>query len=153
MRFSLLLTTLVTAAVVSAQGTGNVSPCIQQCSQQAATSAGCKDITQTSCICASQAFSSAATQCLQTSCSQADMQAAMGLQAALCAPYTNNGTITSAANAGMTTSTAAPTSSAAAAAASTGPSAATTSSNSGSTAQVGFSFVLAVALGVVGMLA
>ncbi|KAG9021967.1 hypothetical protein FS837_006832 [Tulasnella sp. UAMH 9824] len=153
MRLSLILTTLVAAVVVSAQGTGDVSPCIQQCSQQAATTAGCKDITQTSCICTSQAFNTAAAQCLQSTCSQADQQAAMGLQAALCAPYTNNSTVSSVAHAGMTTSTAAPTSSAAAAASNAPSASATTSSNSGSIAKVGFVSVLAVAFGAVGILA
>ncbi|KAG8967897.1 hypothetical protein FRC05_001862 [Tulasnella sp. 425] len=95
-------------------------------------------------------------QCLQTNCTPADQQAAMGLQAALCAPYTNTKPVSSVAYAGMTStaSTVAPTSSAGAAAASSVPSAsATKSSNAGSAVKVGYGSIFAVAVGAAGMLA
>ncbi|KAI1784984.1 hypothetical protein LXA43DRAFT_171604 [Ganoderma leucocontextum] len=87
--------------------TTGLSPCILQCTTQAASSAGCSSVTDISCVCSNTKFQQAALTCLQQSCTAAEVQAAMALQAQEC------GSASSAASSGASSATSVPSSAAA----------------------------------------
>ncbi|KAG8899092.1 hypothetical protein FRB99_006943 [Tulasnella sp. 403] len=100
MRVSIIVAALAPIVAVSAQSTtetsdsvsapaatpSGVTTCVTDCSGTAATAAGCTSFTNLPCVCTNPAFQQAATTCLQTNCPD-QLQAAVGLQQSLCAPY------------------------------------------------------------------
>ncbi|ETW74605.1 hypothetical protein HETIRDRAFT_461384 [Heterobasidion irregulare TC 32-1] len=84
--FVVLASTNVIAQSSSAVPTGvaGLSPCIITCLTQASSSGTCSSFTDISCVCSSQAFQSAAAQCLTSSCSSSDQAAALQLQQTEC---------------------------------------------------------------------
>ncbi|KIO28878.1 hypothetical protein M407DRAFT_242817 [Tulasnella calospora MUT 4182] len=58
--------------------------CAMACTETAATSSGCADPTDTTCLCTSDAFINAVTQCVITTCSAADQAAAASMADELC---------------------------------------------------------------------
>ncbi|KAG6843544.1 hypothetical protein H0H87_003356 [Tephrocybe sp. NHM501043] len=71
------------AAEPSASLPAGVTPCILGCIQPAAEAAGCS-FTDATCVCSSAQFQDQATQCLTSTCSADDVQAALALQAQQC---------------------------------------------------------------------
>ncbi|KAH7883432.1 hypothetical protein F5I97DRAFT_243315 [Phlebopus sp. FC_14] len=61
-----------------------IDDCILTCVTQAAASGGCSSFTDLQCVCTSTAFQSAALQCLQSTCTPADVTAATQLQQQEC---------------------------------------------------------------------
>ncbi|QRV84015.1 CFEM domain protein [Ceratobasidium sp. AG-Ba] len=85
------------SAQSSASGTASaavpsqsISSCILQCSNQAASSAGCTSFTDLSCVCTSTKFQTDAGTCIQQKCPN-EMSAATELQKQLCASVSASG--------------------------------------------------------------
>ncbi|RDB20788.1 hypothetical protein Hypma_012144 [Hypsizygus marmoreus] len=64
-------------------GVSGITPCIIGCVQPAAEANGCA-FTDPTCVCASAQFQADARACLESTCSAAEVQAALGLQAQQC---------------------------------------------------------------------
>ncbi|PAV20151.1 ectomycorrhiza-regulated CFEM domain-containing [Pyrrhoderma noxium] len=80
-----------TASAASPSGTGSIDACILTCVTQAASSAGCSSFQDLQCVCTNTDFQSAAQQCLQSSCTAADLNTALGLQQSQCAAVSASG--------------------------------------------------------------
>ncbi|KAG8769821.1 hypothetical protein FRC12_004723 [Ceratobasidium sp. 428] len=70
--------------------TDQIPPCIYKCTSDAATAAGCSSNADVNCICTSDKFLTAATQCILSGCSAQDQAAALTLQDQLCAAVTGS---------------------------------------------------------------
>ncbi|QRV98063.1 CFEM domain protein [Ceratobasidium sp. AG-Ba] len=118
MKFSVVFAAVLigfVSAQSSASGTASaavpsqsISPCILQCSTQAAQTAKCSSFTDLACVCTSQTFQADAGKCIQSTCSN-EMSAAQELQKQLCASVSASGsagtaTATSPAASGSATS-------------------------------------------------
>jgi len=68
-------------------GTEGINPCILGCATSAASSAGCANVTDFRCLCTSNAFDTAAGQCIQATCPD-QASAAQALHSAQCATAT-----------------------------------------------------------------
>ncbi|KAI0737225.1 hypothetical protein C8Q80DRAFT_1067975, partial [Daedaleopsis nitida] len=64
--------------------TAGLSSCLIGCVTQAASSSGCSSYTDFACICSSDQFLQQARSCLESSCSDQDVQTAEKLQQAEC---------------------------------------------------------------------
>ncbi|KAI0762955.1 hypothetical protein C8Q74DRAFT_189878 [Fomes fomentarius] len=62
-----------------------ITQCILGCISQASSANGCSGITDVTCLCTNQQFQQTATSCLESSCSQQEIQAAQQLQQQQCA--------------------------------------------------------------------
>ncbi|KAG8771508.1 hypothetical protein FRC12_003571 [Ceratobasidium sp. 428] len=92
MKYSTVFVTLLAGYVAAQSGTASsaaptstagLSPCIAECSTQAAQDAGCSSLTDTTCVCTNTDFQSSVVECLQTNCPD-EMAAAMQLQQQIC---------------------------------------------------------------------
>ncbi|ELU42098.1 CFEM domain-containing protein [Rhizoctonia solani AG-1 IA] len=72
-----------TSSATPPVSTGDISPCVMQCSTQAAQTAGCTGITDVECLCGSTEFQKAALTCLQSQCPD-EVASATALQSQLC---------------------------------------------------------------------
>ncbi|KAJ8587679.1 hypothetical protein M405DRAFT_934573 [Rhizopogon salebrosus TDB-379] len=88
----------LTTSSASALPSG-LTPCIIQCSSQAAASSGCSSYIDLTCVCSSSAFQTAAGACLQANCTAADIQAATQIQTTECSSLTSNSTTTTSSSA------------------------------------------------------
>ncbi|KAG6915584.1 hypothetical protein DXG01_010852 [Tephrocybe rancida] len=95
-----------TAAEPSTSLPAGINQCIIDCVTTAAQDAGCSSFTDLTCVCTSTPFQTAAAQCLQSTCTPADVQAALALQAQQCSAIPPSGSATgSATTEGGATST------------------------------------------------
>lgn len=83
MKSALILAVSGLAAFASAQ-LGDVPPCALTCLTDNLPDTGC-GLTDFKCSCSNQPFIAAATQCIQSSCPEADQQKALAATKALCA--------------------------------------------------------------------
>ncbi|THU91811.1 hypothetical protein K435DRAFT_223018 [Dendrothele bispora CBS 962.96] len=72
------------AVAVHAQDLSGVDECIIDCVTSAASSNGCSSFTDLSCVCSNTQFQQASLSCLQSKCTQDDVNNAMQLQQAQC---------------------------------------------------------------------
>ncbi|KAG8912731.1 hypothetical protein FRC00_003921 [Tulasnella sp. 408] len=63
--------------------TTGIPACVMTCTMQEAPAAGC-DVTDATCLCASEAFQTAAARCIAQTCSADDQAAALQYQTQLC---------------------------------------------------------------------
>ncbi|KAG8873881.1 hypothetical protein FRB97_006366 [Tulasnella sp. 331] len=81
-----------TSSGVTPAESGAITPCITDCSSQAAAVAGCSSYADLACICPSTVFTQNADACLAANCTTAEQTAAQGLDTSLCAPFVGNST-------------------------------------------------------------
>ncbi|KIY64657.1 hypothetical protein CYLTODRAFT_425021 [Cylindrobasidium torrendii FP15055 ss-10] len=79
---------LLAALLVGAQ---DVPSCVLTCSTQSLSSGSCTSVTDIACICSDQAFQAAALSCLQSTCSESELQAALSLQQSQCGSTSASG--------------------------------------------------------------
>ncbi|KAF5351560.1 hypothetical protein D9758_007188 [Tetrapyrgos nigripes] len=93
MYFSIIFTLSVLATSVAAQSstssasapvsTADIPPCVLNCIQEALPG-NCDSISDINCLCTSTNFQLASLQCLQSKCSNAELETATSLQGNLC---------------------------------------------------------------------
>ncbi|KAI0071467.1 hypothetical protein K474DRAFT_617001 [Panus rudis PR-1116 ss-1] len=64
--------------------TPSLTPCILNCLQQASSGTSCSSFTDVSCVCSDTTFQTNASNCLKSSCSSSEQQAALQLQQGQC---------------------------------------------------------------------
>ncbi|TRM64816.1 hypothetical protein BD626DRAFT_489979 [Schizophyllum amplum] len=148
-----------TASSAAASSTAGISACILQCSSDAASTNGCSSVTDLQCMCTSSGFQNDAASCMQENCTEAEMEAALQLQATECAAIASSASDTASAptatSSGSVTSSGTQTSSDSASS-STGPSSAepsasATDSNAATArATSSFGYAVAIAVSIVG---
>ncbi|KAI0324807.1 hypothetical protein GY45DRAFT_1262141 [Cubamyces sp. BRFM 1775] len=77
-----------TSSAALPTSTGNLDTCILTCISQAASANGCSSVQDINCLCTNTKFQTDAASCLQSNCTAADVQTALGLQQAECAART-----------------------------------------------------------------
>ncbi|GMK57570.1 hypothetical protein CspeluHIS016_0404040 [Cutaneotrichosporon spelunceum] len=110
MKFFVAAAVLATVAVAQLD-TSSINPCILECAGTGATAAGCKDVTDLTCICASSQFVTGALSCIQSQCPD-QVAAAAALQQTLCPSGGASGAATPSASAETPAASAAETSAA-----------------------------------------
>ncbi|KAI9455826.1 hypothetical protein HD554DRAFT_2178323 [Boletus coccyginus] len=99
-------TTTTSAPAAESSSAANLTPCLLTCVTQAATSGGCASYADISCVCTSATFQSAATACLQASCTADDLAAAQALQQQQCGALTTGASTATGASTTASTGTA-----------------------------------------------
>ncbi|KAL5503707.1 hypothetical protein ACEPAH_7778 [Sanghuangporus vaninii] len=77
-----------TSSAATPTSTEGLTECILNCVSTAATSAGCSSFADLSCVCTSEAFQSQARSCLESSCTEEELNAAVSIQEANCGAFT-----------------------------------------------------------------